>query len=139
MKNVRKRILVLVTSTLLTIPSFAQTQNVLVPASSVNGGRAIVAITMPTMPANICTADNDYCITGRSLPGAVAPMIPDQTRTVNGSVVGAFIRGPDSNSRYTYYLCVVGRSDQVPECPSGSGAIATGIASNGAFGDVGGG
>ena len=107
--------LALVTLSLLAATAFAQTQNIPVPASSVNGGRAVVAITIPSLPGNICTASNGNCVTEATLKGLVDPLIPTPTvinnyyttTTVTGGggeptyacspyakAIGSFVYGP---------------------------------------------
>ena len=66
---------------LISASAIAQTQNIPVPASAVNGGRAVVAITIPAIPAlppNICTSTNGNCVTSATLPSQVAPLITNQ-------------------------------------------------------------
>ena len=49
--------LVLATLSLFAATAFAQTQYIPIPASSVNGARAVVAITMPVIPPSLTTRD----------------------------------------------------------------------------------
>lgn len=61
-----KSALALAISSVLSATALAQTQNIPVPASSINGGRAVVAITIPAasaLPSDICTASNGNCAT----------------------------------------------------------------------------
>lgn len=58
------------------------------PASSKTGARAIDNFIRPTLPANICTSDNNKCITAGTLPGYVAPLIPPIQGPQSGSWCG---------------------------------------------------
>lgn len=50
-----------------------------IPASSVSGTyRAVAGIVVPSIPSNICTVDNNNCVTAATLPSYVAPLIPTQ-------------------------------------------------------------
>ena len=137
----------------------AQTQNIPVPASAVNGGRAVVAITIPAIPAlpsNICTSTNGHCVTAATLPSQVAPLIPDQTRAkgtfaTDYQYVVSSPYGTEVQFRIGF-VCVWGMGDPtfradsifgptIPNgyarCPAGSGAM--NITTTGLLLDAGGG
>ena len=58
------------------------------PASSKTGARAIDNFIRPALPGNICTSDNNKCITLATLPGYVAPLIPPPPPAQSGSWCG---------------------------------------------------
>lgn len=76
------------------------TQSIPIPASSAySGGWANVAITVPTLPGNICTSTNNLCYTG-----SYKPVIPDQGGA-SGSLCGSASNYTDSNSVSTNVPC----------------------------------
>jgi len=75
MKSIPKLLIALGATLLLTTQSFSQSQSIPVPASSINGGRGVVAIVIPTLPSDLCTSSNGYCVTGSNVAGYVNPIV----------------------------------------------------------------
>lgn len=133
--------LVLTTLSLCAASAFAQAQSVPVPASSVNGGRAVVAITMPVIPAlpsNICTSTNGNCVTAATLPSQVAPLLPspDKVKGTFATDYAYYDTNPYGTEVHVVigFVCVWGMGDQnyslfysfwapPASCPAGSGAM----------------
>ena len=119
--------LVLTTLSLLAATAFAQTQNIPVPASSVNGGRAVVAITMPTIPPNYTVADINWIVnSGLNSGSIVAPRQPQQTvlPVFAYNIPGGYV-GQGTNLWTVKGLCISGYAGYPAAlngyCPAGAG------------------
>ena len=131
----KKTALVLLLTTAYICAANAQVVRV-VPPSSTTNSRAVANMVIPALPANICTAVNNNCLT----PGNLGPLAlrPD------GLNVGTGVRTLTYQGGEKYfYSCITGVAPSNQNefdpmiCPAGSGPVITGYCGNGC-GDNGG-
>lgn len=137
-----KSALALAISSVLSATALAQTQNIPVPASSINGGRAVVAITIPAasaLPSDICTASNGNCATMAGVQQGInggSIVIPSQQPVAPSSIGFSYSSGWGAGSYSIVGVCVQGYSGPSSFvgtfntwtrdiCPAGYGAILT--------------